>query len=110
MRRRATTLIDDLTDAELLAHLDALAGAPRVQTLGWRVSEHRLSPRPNADRDAKMTDLHDKRELDYTEIGRLFNLKPRTVARAVQRFRQRRDSESLSPRSLPYDGKWRKTS
>jgi hypothetical protein len=102
MRRTRPDLIETMTDDQLAAHLDALAGSPRVAMLGWRVSERRLSPRRHADRDAKMTYLHDKRGLDYTEIGRLFNLKPRTVAKACQRFRQRGDIESLSPLCLRY--------
>jgi DNA-directed RNA polymerase specialized sigma24 family protein len=86
-----------LPSSDLSHFLDKLVGRPEVTASGWRVSERRLSPCPNAKRDAVMAALHDG-GLSYADIAHIFNLKPRTVARACQRFRQQKgDADSLSP-------------
>ncbi len=100
----AVARINRMSDAELVEHLDYLAGLPRVRSLGWRVREARHAQRPCAERDVMMTRLHEEKGLTYSEIGRLFSLKPKTVAKAIERFRRRPkgDSDSLSPSCLPY--------
>jgi hypothetical protein len=86
-----------LSFSDLWHFFDKLVGRPEVTAAGWRVSERRLSPRPNAKRDAEMAALNDD-GLSYADIAHIFNLKPRTVARACQRLRQQKgDADSLSP-------------
>lgn len=89
-----------LPSVQLYQFVEGLVG--RVP--GWNISERRISPRPQAQRDEKMTRLHDSGKLSYPDIARLYHLKPETVARAIQRFRQRQqdDSDSLSPSFTGY--------
>jgi predicted DNA-binding protein (UPF0251 family) len=77
-------------------HFDRLAGRPEVAAVGFRVSERRLSPRRNTDRDEEWTRLHDEEGLSYGDIAHAVGVARDTVAKAVQRFRQRVDSESPS--------------
>ncbi len=84
-----------LSPAQLWRFFDMLVGRPEVTAAGFRISERRLSPRPNAARDAGWTRLHDD-GLSYAEIARVYHASRNTVAKAVQRFRQSVDSESLS--------------
>lgn len=86
-------ITSEFTDEQRDQLMDLLVG--RVP--GWRIAEARNSPRPCEDRDAELTRLHEEDGLTYPEIGRLMHLRPEAVARAVQRFRTRRDSISLSP-------------
>jgi hypothetical protein len=83
--------------SDLSHFFDKLVGRPEVTAAGWRVSERRLSPRPNAKRDAEMTAPNDD-GLSYADIAHIFNLKPRTIARVCQHLRQQKgDVYSLSP-------------
>ena len=86
-------------------HFDRLVGRREVSEIGFNVSERRLSPPPNAQRDATMASLHDDGGLTYPEIARAYHITPAACARACQRFRRRQkgDNESLSPSCLPYD-------
>lgn len=104
--------VDDVCDAILHQFataqrwqlFDRLVGRPEVTDCGFRIAEVRISPRPCAERDAKMTYLHDEKGWTYPEIAAELHLTVRTVARACQRFRKRPkgDSDSLSPTCLPY--------
>ena len=85
-----------LPPSELWQVFDRLAGRPEVAAAGWRVSERRLSGRPNAQRDEEWTRLHEEDRLSYGEIAYAHNTNRDTVAKAVQRFRRRRDAEAMS--------------
>ena len=110
-RRQTENAVDDalaqvvsLTISDMWHFCDRLTGRSELAAAGWHLSEKRISRRPNAQRDAKMTALNDG-GLSYADIAHAYHLDPRTVARACQRFRrrQRGDTESMSPSCLPYD-------
>ena len=96
----AATLLS-LPPADLWRLCDQVTGRPELARAGWRLSETRQSPRPCADRDAELSRLAD-RGLSYSDLAHLYHIKPATVARAVQRFRRRCDSDSLSLPKLGY--------
>jgi|SRR5579884_167730 len=77
-----------LPPAQLWHFFDMLVGRPEVVRARWNISERRISPRPNAKRDAKWMQLHES-GLTYSEIAHAFNTSRDTVAKAIQRFRQR---------------------
>jgi DNA-directed RNA polymerase specialized sigma24 family protein len=99
---RRANRIDAFVDAVLALSLserwrlfDQLAGRPEVTAAGWRIAERRISPRPNEDRDAEWAKLHEH-GLSYSEIAIAHHASRDTVAKAIRRFRQRVDTESLS--------------
>jgi DNA-directed RNA polymerase specialized sigma24 family protein len=91
-----TAAVLALPPAELWQHFDRLSGRPEVAASGWHLAEQRLSPRPNASRDAEWLRLHDD-GLSYADIALAFGVARSTVAKAIQRERHRRvDTKSLS--------------
>jgi DNA-directed RNA polymerase specialized sigma24 family protein len=76
---------------------DRLAGRPEVAAAGWHIAERRLTPRPNAKRDAELLRLHNEDGLSYADIASAKHLRRGTVAKAIQRERRREvDKKSLS--------------
>ncbi len=74
---------------------DGMIGRLELEAVNMKVSERRWSPCPNEERDARWTRLHDD-GLSYAEIAHAHHATRTTVAKAVQRFRKKRDSESMS--------------
>ena len=101
--RNANNVVDglafrilNLSSSNLWCLFDRLVGRPEVSRAGWRISQCRSSPRPKAKRDAVWTRLHDDEGLSYSEIAHAFQTTRAAVAKAVQRYRQRVDAESVS--------------
>ena len=106
MRRTTPMTIDDVVsvitvdfdDAQRWKLFDRLVG--RVP--GWRISEKRLSPRPNEERDRKWTELNDN-GLSYGDIALAVGLPRSTVASAVYRYRQFVRTQSIRTDGYGYD-------
>jgi DNA-directed RNA polymerase specialized sigma24 family protein len=84
-----TPTILGLPAERLWCLFDRLAGRPEVAAAGWHIAERRLTPRPNAERDAELLRLHDEDGLSYADIARAKHLRRGTVAKAIQRERRR---------------------
>ena len=99
--------IDEVLDAIIVRFDDAQRDRLMDKLVGrlqnWRISEKRITPRPCRDRDAKMVRLRDEKHLSYPEIARLFHITPAAAAKAIQRFRQQRDKETVSRSVADYD-------
>lgn len=77
-----------LDDAALCDLLDTLAGSQRVEDLGWRVRERRLSPEPFEERNDEIERLHG-RGLRPGQIANKLGMTRDAVKQVLRRRRKR---------------------